>query len=164
VNVQSESSSVVEESGKRKDELRISSRSDIPLIAVYINTVQHGNEYKCEVNLESNKNLALYSKKPDELLLEIVVLDQRISKAKENDKYALLSQALTVIEQYDKYRAVSQLLGETQFNTPVRNCSDTEAQLRALEKAAPSIELAAQVLAKGLKEEAVYWIKKSNYI
>lgn len=156
VNVQSESSSTVEGSGKRQDELRISSRSDIPLIGVEISTVQVGKEVLCEARLDSSKSLVLYSKKLNELLLEIGTLDQRIAKATGNDRYVLLTQALTLIEQYEKYRAVAQLLGETQFTVPPRSRSDTEAQLRALEKSAPSIELAAQVLAQGLKAEAVY--------
>lgn len=156
VNVQSEFSSYVEGSGKRQDELRISSRSDIPLIGVEINVVQAGREVVCEARLESSKSLALYANKLNELLLEISALDQRITKASGNDRYALLTQALTLIEQYDKYRAVAQLLGSTQFTAPLRTRTDTEAQLRALEKSAPSIEVAAQVLTKGLKAEAVY--------
>lgn len=156
VNVQSESSSYVEGSGKRLDELRISSRSDIPLIGVNINTAQVGKEVVVEARLESSKSLALYAKKLNELLLEIGALDQRIAKAAGNDRYTLLTQAITVIEQYEKYRAVAQLLGETNFTAPPRSRNDTEAQLRALDKSAPSIELAAQLLAKGLKAEAVY--------
>lgn len=156
VNVQSESSSYVEGSGKRKEELRIISRSDIPLIGVETNTVKIGNEVLCEARLDSSKSLALYSKKLGELSAEITALDQRIAKAKERDRYELLTQTLTVIEQYEKYRAVAQLLGETQSPAPPRNRTDTEAQLRTLEKSAPSIELAAQVLTKGLKADAVY--------
>lgn len=156
VNVQSESSSYVEGSGKRQQELRISSRSDIPLIGVEITSVQAGREVLCEARLESGKSLALYAKKLNELLLEISALDQRIAKAETSDRYMQLTQALTLIEQYEKYRAVAQLLGDTQFTAPPRGRADTEAQLRALEKFAPSIELAAQVLAKGLKAEAVY--------
>lgn len=156
VNVQSESSSYVEGSGKRQEELRISSRSDIPLIGVETSATQHGNEVVVEARLESGKSLALYAKKLNELLLEISVVDQRIAKANESDRYLLLTQALTVIEQYEKYRAVAQLLGDTQFSAPSRGRADTETQLRELEKAAPSIELAAQVLVKGLKADAVY--------
>lgn len=156
VNVQSESLSHVEGSGKRREEMRISSRSDIPLIGVEINTVKVGGEVLCEARLESGKSLALYAKKLNELLLEISALDQRIAKADRGDRHIQLTQALTLIEQYEKYRAVAQLLGETQFTAPPRNRADTEAQLRALEKSAPSIELAAQLLAKGLKPEGVY--------
>lgn len=156
VNVQSEFSSYMEGSGKRQDELRINSRSDIPLIGVEINVVQAGKEVVCEARLESSKSLALYSKKLNELLLEIIALDRSIAKSKESDHYILLTQALTLIEQYEKYRAVAQLLGESNFIAPPRSRADTEAQLRALEKFAPSAELAAQVLTKGLKAEAVY--------
>lgn len=156
VNVQSESSSYVEGSGKRQDEQRITSRSDIPLIGVEIKFEQAGREVVCEARLESGKSLALYAKKLNELLLEISTLDERIGKASGNGRYTLLTQALTVIEQYEKYRAVAQLLGETQFAAAPRSRADTEAQLRILEQSAPSIELAASVLAKGLKAEAVY--------
>lgn len=156
VNVQSESSSYVEGSGKRQEQLRISSRSDIPLIGVDLTTVRVGTEVLCEANLDSGKSLALYERKLNELLLEITSLDQRIVKATRSDRYELLTEALTVIEQYEKYRAVAQLLGETQFTPPSRNRVDTEEQLRALEKSAPSVELAAQVLTKGLKADSVY--------
>lgn len=156
VNVQSESFSYIEGSGKRRDELRINSRSDIPLIGVESNTVTVGNEVLCEVRLDSSKSLALYSKKLNELSAEIVALDQRIANATENDRYALLAQLLTVIEQYEKYRAVAMLLGETQFGASPRSRTDTETQLRALEKISSSIELAAQTLTKGMKADAVY--------
>jgi hypothetical protein len=156
VNVQSESSSYVEGSGKRKDELRINTRSDIPLIGVDFSTVNVNNEVVCEARLDSDKSLALYSKKLNELLLEINSLDQRIAKASAIERYTLLTQSLTEIEQYEKYRAVSQLLGETKFTIPPRSRSDTEQQLRALEKSAASVELAAQLLAKELKAESVY--------
>lgn len=156
VNVQSESSSYVEGSGKRLDEMRIKSSSDIPLIGVEVNCDPLGREVLCKVSLDSNKSLALYARKLNELLLEIGTLDARIAQATGNERYVLLTQALTAIEQYEKYRAVAQLLGETQFTAPSRSRSDTEAQLRELEKSAPSVELAAQVLAKGVKAEAIY--------
>lgn len=155
VRVQSESMSYVEGSGKRQDELLISTRSDMPLIGVEINSVQKGKEVVCQARLESSKSLALYVSKLNELALEIRALDERISKAADNERYLLLMQVLTVIEQYEKYCAVATLLGGA-FTAPPRSRGDTEAQLRELEKAAPSIELAAQLLAKGLKAEAVY--------
>jgi len=108
------------------------------------------------VSLDSSKSLALYRKKLTELRQEIASLDDRIAKATVNERYGFLTQALTVIEQYEKYRAVAQLLGETQFTASPRTRSDTEAQLREVEKSAPSIELAAQILAKGLKTNTVY--------
>jgi hypothetical protein len=156
VNVQSESSSLVEGGGKRKDELRIKSSSDIPLIGVEIKCDEVGREVACKASLDGGKSLALYAQKIKEQLNEINELNGRIAKVSGNDRYLLLMQALTVIEQYDKYRAVAQLLGETQFTAAIRTRGDTEAQLRELEKAAPSIELAAQVLVKGLKAEAVF--------
>lgn len=156
VNVQSESSSLVEGSGKRKDELRIKSSSDIPLIGVEIKCDEMGREVVCRASLDGGKSLALYAQKIKEQINEINGLNLRIAKVSGNDRYLLLMQVLTVIEQYDKYCAVAQLLGETLFTAPIRTRSDTEAQLRELEKTAPSIELAAQVLAKGLKAESVY--------
>jgi hypothetical protein len=156
VNVQSESTSQVEGSGKRHEELNISSRSDIPLIGVDISTVNIGKEVLCEARLESGKSLVLYSRKLGELSAEISALDRRISKAEKNDRYEKLTQVLTLIDQYEKYRAVAQLLGDTQSIAPPINRADKEAQLRVLEKSSSSIELAAQVLTKGVKANAVY--------
>lgn len=156
VDVQSESSSYVTGSGKRQEELRISSRSDVPLIGVDVTTVHVGTELLCEASLDSGKSLALYDKKLNELLQELDSLNQHIAEATGSDRYELLTQTLTVIDQYEKYRAVSQLLGETHFNTPPINKIETEAQLRNLESSAPSIEVAAQVLTKGLKVDAIY--------
>jgi hypothetical protein len=156
VNVQSESSSYVEGSGKRKDELRIKTSSDIPLIGVGINCDSAGGEVLCKVSLDSGKSLALYANKLKELLSEITTLDGRIAKATVNERYVPLTQALTLIEQYEKYRAVAQLLGETQFTAPPRSRGDTEAQLRELEKSLSSIELAAQILTRGVRAEAMY--------
>lgn len=156
VNVQSEMSSHVKGTGERQEEMHISARSDIPLIGVDFNVVRVGNETLCEVRLDSGKSLVLYVKKIKELSLELGELDKSIEKTAGNDRYTLLTKALTLIEQHEKYSAVAQLFGETQFPTPARSRADTEAQLRAIEKSSPSIELAAQVLAKGLKAEAVY--------
>lgn len=155
VQVQSDSSSDVKDN-KRKDEMHVKSSSDIPLIGADINCDSLGREVVCKVSLDSSKSLALYSKKLNELLAEIGALEPRIAKATGNDRYALLTQALTLVEQYEKYRTVAQQLGETKFTAPPRSRSDTEAQLRELEKATPSMDVAAQVLAKGLKAEAVY--------
>ncbi|MEI7843005.1 MAG: hypothetical protein WCI39_08240 [Gallionellaceae bacterium] len=156
VRVQSDSFSRVEGSGKRQDEINIKSSSDIPLIGADIQCDPAGAEVVCKVNLDSSKSLALYSRKLNELLLEIGTLDGRIAKASGEGLYVLLTQALTVIEQYEKHRAVAQMLGETNFTAPKRSRADTETQLRELEKAAPTLELAAQLLTKGLRTKAVY--------
>ena len=63
VNVQSESSSYVEGSGKRQDELRISSRSDVPLIGVDISCLPIGGAVLCEAKLDSAKSLTIYNRK-----------------------------------------------------------------------------------------------------
>ena len=156
VNVQSESSSYAENSGKRADTISIKSSSDLPLIGTDINCNAVGHDVVCKVSLDSTKSLVLYRNKLNELRQEIVFLDGRISKASGNERYSLLTEVLTVTDQYEKYRAVAQLLGETQFAASPRTRSDTEAQLREVEKSAPSIELAAQILAKGLKANAVF--------
>lgn len=156
VNVQSDSSSHVEGSGKRHDEMTIRSSSDIPLIGADTQCDQAGREWVCKVSLDSGKSVALYRNKLNEFRQEIGTLDERIGKVSGNERYGLLTQVLTVIEQYEKYRAVAQMLGATEIAAPQRTRSDTEAQLRELEKSAPSIEMAAKVLAKGLKAEAVY--------
>ncbi len=156
VNVRSESTSYVEGSGKRHEDLRISSRSDIPLIGVDVRTAQVGAEVLCEVRLDSSKSLALYTAKLNELQAEIAALNRRIAKATESNRYALLTQALTAIDQYEKYRAVAQLLGEQPLAAPPRSRAITEDQLRALERSSPSIEHAAQVLTKGVNGHAVY--------
>ena len=156
VNVQSENSSHVEGSGKRHDEMNIRSSSDVPLIGADINCDSIGREVVCKVSLDSSKSLVLYSRKLDELSAEIGTLDARIGKANGDARYSLLTQALTVIEQFDKYRAVAQMMGAPQITAPSRTRRDTEAQLHELEKSAPSIDLAAQVLAKGLNAEALY--------
>src|SRR5271169_1246565 len=103
VDVQSESSSRVEGTGKREEELHISSRSDVPLIGVEFNEVQVGTETVCEASLESTRSLVLYTKKLNELLLEITALDQRIDKASGDDRYTLLTEEMTEIVQYEKY-------------------------------------------------------------
>ena len=156
VNVQSENTSHVEGSGKRHDEMNIKSSSDIPLIGADIHCDSAGREVLCKVSLESGKSLVLYSRKLNQLSLEINTLDGRIAKATGNERYGMLTQVLTVIDQYEKYRAVALMMGATQIAAPSRTRNDTDVQLRELEKAAPSIELAAQVLAKGVKAEAVY--------
>lgn len=156
VNVQSESYSHVEGSGKRHDEMRIKSSSDIPLLGADISCTPTGVDVACKVSLDSGKSLALYGKKLNELNVEITTIDGRIAKASGEELYNLLTQALTVIEQYEKHRAVAGMLGGSQFTTLPRTRADTEAQLLALEKSSPTIELAAQVLTKGLRVEAVY--------
>jgi hypothetical protein len=158
VNVQSESSSDVSGNGQRKDQLHIKSSSDIPLIGAEINCEDLGRNVLCKVTLDSAKSLALYAKKLNELQLEIASMDERIAKAKADDRYPLLTQTLTVIDQFEKYGAVAQMLGGATFTapTPARTRSDTEAQMRELEKAVSTMKLAAQLLTKGLRAESTY--------
>lgn len=156
VNVKSESSSDVEGSGKRKDEIHIKSSSDIPLMGANISCSSMGSEVNCKVSLESTKSLALYSRKLNELSLEIRTLGARIAKLSGEELFSLLTQILTEIEQYEKHRAVAQMLGGTQFAVLAYSRLDIETQLHALEKSVPTIDLAVQVLTKGLKVEAVY--------
>jgi hypothetical protein len=156
VNVQSESSSYAEGSGKRADAVFIKSSSDLPLIGTDIHCDPLGHDVVCKASLDSTKSLALYRNKLNELHQEIVTLDGRVTKSSGSERYDLLTEVLTVIEQYEKYRAVAQLLGETQFAASPRTRADTEAQLREVEKSAPSIELVALILAKGLKANEVY--------
>lgn len=155
VNVQSEYSSYVEGNGKRQDAMRISSRSDIPLIGVDISVVKIGADVVCIAQLDGSKSLAIYEAKLNELLLEINAAERRVSNTNESERYDLLVQLLTTIEQYEKYRAVGQLLGTKQL-APPRTRAEVETQLRALEKSSFSIDLAAQVLLKGLKAPNVF--------
>jgi hypothetical protein len=156
INVKSDIESHTESGGRQKQSLHMQASSDVPLIGVEINAQRLGAEFVCVVKLDAAKSLAAYNKKVIELLNEINELDNKITRAKGNVQYALLTHALTVIEQYEKYKAVAQLLGESQFSPLPRSRQDTEAQLRALEKSAFSLELAAQILSKNLKAEKVF--------
>ena len=71
----------MEGSGKRHDEMNIRSRSDIPLIGAEISCMPTGVDVACKVSLDSGKSLVLYSRKLNELSLEINTLDARIAKA-----------------------------------------------------------------------------------
>ena len=156
VEVKSEVTSNVKGTGERQDEHRISSRSDIPLIGVDLSCVPLGREVLCVAKLDSGKSLALYTRKLDELRREIGELDVRIKKIEINSRYPQLVQLLTLTEQYDKYRAVALLLGQTQFTPPAQTRSDIQAQQRALEKLASTLDLAAQIIAQGLRADALY--------
>lgn len=156
VNVQSESSSYVEGSGKRQDELRISSRSDVPLIGVDISCLPTGSAVLCEARLDSAKSLTIYTRKLEELRREIGEMDARITRAESNSRYAQLIQLLTLTEQYEKYHAVAQMLGETQFTPPAKTRAAIQEQLRALEEFTPTLDLAAQIVSKGISKEGIY--------
>ena len=156
VEVKSEVTSNVKGSGERQDEHRISSRSDIPLIGVDLSCVPMKQEVLCEAKLDSGKSLTIYTRKLEELRREVSELDERIKKIEANSRYPQLVQLLTLAEQYDKYRAVAQLLGETKFTPPAKTRSDIQEQLRVLEKLTPTLDLAAQVIAKGLRADALY--------
>jgi hypothetical protein len=156
VEVKSEVTSNVKGTGERQDEHRISSSSDIPLIGVDLKCIPSGGEVQCEARLDSSKSLLIYTRKLEDLRREVGELDARISKIEANSRYPQLVQLLTLAEQYDKYRAVAQLLGETQFTPPAKTRSDIQEQLRVLEKLTPTLDLAAQVIAKGLRADALY--------
>jgi hypothetical protein len=156
VNVQSEFSSYVEGNGKRQDELRIRSRSDVPLIGVDLSCLPIGNVVLCEAKLDSAKSLTIYTRKLEELRREIGETDVRTTKANSNKRYAQLIQLLTLTEQYEKYHAVAQMLGETQFTPLAITRAAIQEQLRALEEFTPSLDLAAQIISKGLSSEGIY--------
>jgi len=156
VEVKSEVTSNVKGTGERQDEHRISSSSDIPLIGVDLSCVPAGREVLCEARLDSSKSLAIYTRKLEELRREVGELDERIKKIEANSRYPQLVQLLTLAEQYDKYRAVAQMLGAAQFTPPAKTRSDIQEQLRVLEKLTPTLDLAAQVISKGLRADALY--------
>lgn len=157
VNVKSEIESHTESSGRQKQSLHMQASSDVPLMGVEISTQQSGAEFVCTVKLDATKSALAYRQRVAELFNEINELDKKISRTKgQGNQYIMLVHALTVLEQYEKYKAVAQLLGETQFAVLSRSRQDTEAQLRALEKSAFSIELAAQILSKKLQAEKVF--------
>lgn len=156
VEIQSESVSYTEASGKSQQELHIRSRSDVPLIGVEFSMNSSGREVICEASLDSSKSLALYTSKLEQLRQEVNALDQHLAQVKSNERYDLLTKALTAIEQYEKYRVVAQLLGATQAPALARSRISIETELHELERAAPSIELTAQMLSKGVKAEKLY--------
>jgi len=156
INVKSETSSVTEGSGKSEQSVSIHASSDIPLIGVEMKCEARSREFVCQSSLDSTKSLPIYQRHLNELSLEIATLDARILKSTGQDRYSLLTQALTAIEQFEKYRAVATMLGLINFEAPLRTRADTEAQLLALESAVPSIELAAKLLSKNLKAEALF--------
>jgi hypothetical protein len=156
VEVKSEITSNVKGSGERQDEHKISSRSDIPLIGVDLSCVSKNGEVLCEARLDSNKSLDIYARKLEELRREMAELNNRLAKIKTNNRYPQLVQLLTLIEQYEKYHTVSQLLGATQISTPVKSRNDIEEQLRTLETLSPNLEIATQIIAKDLSNDAIY--------
>ncbi len=157
ITVKSETNSVTESTGRQKQSLQLQTSSDVPLMGVETRTQQSGAEFVCTVKLDAAKSALAYRQRVGELFIEINELDNRIARTKSpSNQYSMLIHALTVLEQYEKYKAVAQLLGETQFAVLSRSRQDTEAQLRALEKAAFSLELAAQILSKKLQAEKVF--------
>lgn len=156
VEVKSEITSNVKGTGERQDEHRISSRSDIPLIGVGLSCTSLGREVVCEAQLESSKSLPIYAGKLEELRREVGELDARLAKMEAHSRYPQLVQLLTLTEQYDKYRAVAQMLGASQFILPVKSRTDIQEQLRVLEKLSPTLDLAAQVISKGLRIDDLY--------
>ena len=156
LTVKSETASVIEGSGKAQQSVSIHASSDIPLIGIELKCDALAQDFVCLARLESGKSLALYVSKLTELSLELIALDARLTKTTGHDRYLLLTQALTEIEQFEKYRAVAAMLGGSNFPTLVRNRADTEAQLRELESAVPSLELAAKLLSKNLHAEALF--------
>jgi hypothetical protein len=156
LTVKSETASVIEGSGKAQQSVSIHASSDIPLIGIELKCDALAQDFVCLARLESGKSLALYVSKLTELSLELIALDARLAKTTGHDRYLLLTQALTEIEQFEKYRAVAAMLGGSNFPTLVRNRADTEAQLRELESAVPSLELAAKLLSKNLHAEALF--------
>ncbi|MFM2397308.1 MAG: hypothetical protein RLZZ144_558, partial [Pseudomonadota bacterium] len=156
LTVKSETASVIEGSGKAQQSVSIHASSDIPLIGIELKCDALAQDFICLARLDSGKSLALYVSKLTELSLELIALDARLAKTTGHDRYLLLTQALTEIEQFEKYRAVAAMLGGSNFPTLVRNRADTEAQLRELESAVPSLELAAKLLSKNLHAEALF--------
>ena len=155
VQVKSESNSLVKGTGERQEELRISSHSDIPLIGADVTCLSTGREVLCEAKLESSKSLVIYVRKLEELRREVGELDARIAKLEPASRYPQLIQLLTIAEQFEKYRAVAQILGAEAISHAVK-IHDIQEQLRSLEKHASTMDIAAQVIAKGLRTEALY--------
>jgi len=156
VQVKSESNSLVKGTGERQEELRISSHSDIPLIGTDVTCLSTGREVLCEARLDSIKSLAMYMRKLEDVRREVAELDARISKLDANNRYPQLVDLLTLVDQYEKYSAVARMLGAAQISPAGKSRTEIQEHLRQLEKLTATIDLAAQIIAKGLRSEALY--------
>ncbi len=160
VRIESNFESHFEQKANSEEAYSISSykraSTDLPIIGAEF--VCHEKEgYYCQATLNSKRALPLYHQKLDPLMREISVVEAALRDNNEH-KYQRLKSLLQLIEQSDKYRTLITFLSgtppaEQQLSFTLQQLNE---QLLALESEAPTLELAAEVLARGIPNLPVY--------
>ncbi|WP_169337251.1 LPP20 family lipoprotein [Psychromonas ossibalaenae] len=133
------------------------SSTDLPIIGAEFNC-REKDGYYCLATLNSKRALPLYEQKLTPLYKEIRSVDSALKQNNKKHHYRRLKSLLQLLEQSDKYRTLITFLSGKNTAEPQISFSRQQLneQLLALESQAPSLELAAELLARGIPDSPVY--------
>ncbi|WP_028865422.1 LPP20 family lipoprotein [Psychromonas aquimarina] len=133
------------------------SSTDLPIIGAEFNC-RKKDGYYCLATLNSKRALPLYRQKLTPVHREISAVDSALKDNNKKHQHRRLKSLLQLLEQSDKYRTLITFLSGKSTAEPQISLSRQQIneQLLALESQAPSLKLAAELLARGVPDAPVY--------
>jgi hypothetical protein len=157
VEVRSEFTSSADSAGAQHAQQDIKTISNLPLLGVDTAVEPRGGQYYARAILTRAKALPLYSTQLQTSVDRLDTVQKSLANAAAADaRYSLLTQALTELEQHNRHYTVARLLGGATLPTPALSAAEVRQQLQQIESVAPSIELAAAVLARDVPAQPTY--------
>ncbi|MDD5059278.1 MAG: hypothetical protein PHQ60_15585 [Sideroxydans sp.] len=130
--------------------------SELPILGADFVTNNEGSQISVKAVLETSKSLPLYEARLNELHSRMAALNSRVSKEKAGaTQYAAIMDIFTMLDEFKKLNTVNTYLGGKPQSSGVDEDA-LQSQLRATRKAVDSLDLAAQFMAEGIDESAVY--------
>lgn len=130
--------------------------SDLPLLGADVTVYDKRGEFYGTALLNSDTSLPLYQEEIERQRKSLEGLKGQLDAAKGDParRYALLTQALAEMEEYEKHRAVFFMLSGTSAPAAALDASQLKSDLMSIEAAAPSLSIAAQMIARELPSMA----------
>jgi hypothetical protein len=134
------------------------SRTNLPLVGVEFDCTEEREAWHCSAVLEPENALPVYREKLHHLRSEIDVQTERLANESDENLYARITSVLALYDDFEKYRTIVTFLqGKAEsIRSPTMTRMELRGRLAAQEKRVASLELAAELLARGISQQAIY--------
>ena len=159
VQVQNESVVFTNKKGENFFTGSTQSHTDLPLMAVQLSCKKrHKIGHECTATMDTSKAIGLYEQQLTRLQKQINSQYAQLSQLPAAQHHAVVSQVLLDYEQYEKYFTILTFLeGKVSQGFPLTpGKADLHQRLRQLEEQVQSLELAAKLLSKPIKQKNIY--------
>jgi len=154
-----ESTTVVGDDDKGKTKLISNTKisSNLPILGVDFSDMSVDNIAKIKASLSPAKVNILYTKKLQNLKLEIDSIQSQIYKAKTNYlKLKLYEELYSLLKDYDRYESVAIILGAKLENRPSITKAKVKSEMLRIGSNIDSIEVASEILSQSFTQKNIF--------